>query len=114
MRGYKDIEDELERLLVEELPKLQIKDVIELHTKGKVCTFVYDRKDKIGLNSFYILICGPHLHLHDRCVKNKNHSNAQRTMGKDNKNNAISHYFIRSLLFDYYCYYYLVIWFLLL
>ena len=34
MRGYKEIEDEIDRLLVEELPKLQVEDV-KLHTKGR-------------------------------------------------------------------------------
>ena len=40
MRGYKDIEIEIEKLLIEELPKLQIEDVIQLHTIGKVYIFV--------------------------------------------------------------------------
>ena len=40
MRGYKDIEVEIEKLLIEELPKLQIEDVIQLHTIGKVYRFV--------------------------------------------------------------------------
>ena len=40
MRGYKDIEVEIEKLLIEELPKLQIEDVIQLHTIGKVYIFV--------------------------------------------------------------------------
>ena len=34
MRGYKKIEDEIDRLLVEELPKLQVEDV-KLYTKGR-------------------------------------------------------------------------------
>ena len=40
MRGYKDIELEIEKLLIEELPKLQIEYVIQLHTIGKVYIFV--------------------------------------------------------------------------
>ena len=40
MRGYKDIEVEIEKLSIEELPKLQIEDVIQLHTVGKVYIFV--------------------------------------------------------------------------
>ena len=40
MRGYKDIEVEIEKLLIEELPKLQIEDVIQLHTIGNVYIFV--------------------------------------------------------------------------
>ena len=40
MRGYKDIEVEIEKLLIEELPKLQMEDLIQLHTTGKVFTFV--------------------------------------------------------------------------
>ena len=39
MRGYKDIEVEIEKLLIEELPKLQI-DVVQLQTIGKIYTFV--------------------------------------------------------------------------
>ena len=34
MRGYKEIEDEIDRLLVEELPKLQVEDV-KLYIKGR-------------------------------------------------------------------------------
>ena len=34
VRGYKEIEDEIEKLLVEELPKLEMVDIIELNKKG--------------------------------------------------------------------------------
>ena len=39
MRGYKDVEVEIEKWLEEELPKLRIEDVILLHTIGKVYIF---------------------------------------------------------------------------
>ena len=52
MRGYKDIEVEIEKLLKEELPKLQIEDVIELHTMGKVYIFVVIH---LGLYIVYII-----------------------------------------------------------
>ena len=39
MRGYKDIESEIEKLLIEELPKLQIK-IEQLQTIGKVYIFL--------------------------------------------------------------------------
>ena len=40
MRGYKDIEVEIEKFLMDELPKLEMEDVIQLHTIGKVYIFV--------------------------------------------------------------------------
>ena len=39
MRGYKDIEVEIKKLLIEELPKLQI-NVVQLQTIGKVYIFL--------------------------------------------------------------------------
>ena len=55
MKGYKDIEVEIERLLLEELPKLQIEDVIQLHTIGKVYIFVdiYLGLDLVNMISEY-------------------------------------------------------------
>ena len=40
MKGYKDIEVEIQKFLIEELPKLQIEDVIQLHTIGKMYIYL--------------------------------------------------------------------------
>ena len=34
VKGYEKLEDEIQKLLVEELPNLQIKDTVQLQTKG--------------------------------------------------------------------------------
>ena len=41
VKSYKELEDEIQKLLVEELPKLQIKDTVQLQTKGNSVTLYF-------------------------------------------------------------------------